>query len=201
MVAMGAKQFVANSFDTDSDVGPCEPDLEDTSHLGAIPDRRAAQRFLCDYPARVFSGDRSISLHGRVVDISVAGAQVEAAYPQDGPSMIILHELANDEVYECDLCWNAGQYIGVQFVDMFGPEQRRKFLAGHKFCGLRSRREAQRLAQTDAAALIRDEGDQAYWEARRRVRDIAIPNGSTHAWRTAAHWRRVALFLAKRTGH
>ena len=105
---MGSKQSMANCLDTDSDVGPSEPDSEDTSHLVAILDRRAAQRFMCDYPARVVSGDRSISIDARVVDISVAGAQVEAAYPQDGPSMIILHERASDELYDCELCWNSG---------------------------------------------------------------------------------------------
>jgi len=53
----------------------------------------------------------------------------------------------------------------------------------------------------DATALIRDEGDQAYSEARRREHDVALPDGSTFAGRPAAHWRRVALIIARRTGH
>ena len=163
-------------------------------------DRRAVPRFLCDYPGRVISVDRSISVDGRIVDISDAGAQVEAAYPQDGPSIIILHELANDELYECDLRWNSGQCIGLQFVEMFGPAQRRRFFAGQKLHEARNRGQAVRLVQTDAAALIRDQGEHAYWEARRREREIDLPKGSPLAWRTAAHWRRVALFIAKRTG-
>ena len=65
----------------------------------------------------------------------------------------------------------------------------------------RRRREAARLAIADAEALIRDHGGAAYWEARRRERDVVLPDGTTHQGRTAAHWRRVALVVAKRTGH
>ncbi len=30
---------------------------------------------------------------------------------------------------------------------------------------------------------------------------MILPDGTTHAGRTPAHWRRVALIVAKRTGH
>ena len=30
---------------------------------------------------------------------------------------------------------------------------------------------------------------------------MILPDGTTHQGRTAAHWRRVALEVAKRTGH
>ena len=66
---------------------------------------------------------------------------------------------------------------------------------------LHRRREAARLANADAEALIRDHGAAAYWEARRRARDVILPDGTTHQGRTPAHWRRVALVVAKRTGH
>ena len=59
---------------------------------------------------------------------------------------------------------------------------------------LRRRQEAQRLAQSDAEALIRDHGGEAYGEARQRERDMNLPNGTTHAGRTPAHWRRVPLW-------
>ena len=68
------------------------------------------------------------------------------------------------------------------------------------FQWLRRRREARRLANADANALIRDHGPQAYLEARRRERDVILPDGTTHQGRTPAHWRRVALIIAKRTG-
>jgi hypothetical protein len=32
-------------------------------------------------------------------------------------------------------------------------------------------------------------------------RDVVLPDGTTHQGRTSAHWRRVALIVAKRTGH
>ena len=69
------------------------------------------------------------------------------------------------------------------------------------FGWLRRRRAAERLAQADADALIHDEGINAYSEARRRERDVVLPDGSTHAGRPPEHWRRVALIVAKRTGH
>jgi hypothetical protein len=65
----------------------------------------------------------------------------------------------------------------------------------------RRRREAARLANADAETLIRDHGGAAYWEARRRERDVILPDGTTHQGHSAAHWRRVALVVAKRTGH
>jgi hypothetical protein len=65
---------------------------------------------------------------------------------------------------------------------------------------LRRRQEGRRLAQADAEALIRDHGGEAYGEARRRERDVILPDGTTHAGRTPAHWRRVALIAARLTG-
>ena len=66
---------------------------------------------------------------------------------------------------------------------------------------IRRRRLAARLALADADALIHDHGGEAYHEARRRERDVILPDGTTHAGRTPAHWRRVAFIVAKRTGH
>jgi hypothetical protein len=65
---------------------------------------------------------------------------------------------------------------------------------------LRRRQEARRLAQADAEALIRDYGAEAYREARQRERDVVLPEGTTHAGRTSAHWSRVALIVARKTG-
>ena len=65
---------------------------------------------------------------------------------------------------------------------------------------LRRRQAAERLAQADAEALIRDHGGEAYGEARQRERDVVLLDGTTHAGRTPAHWRRVALIVARMTG-
>ncbi len=65
---------------------------------------------------------------------------------------------------------------------------------------LRRRRQAAHLAQADAEALVRDHGAEAYSEARQRERDVILPDGTTHAGRTPAHWRRVALIVARMTG-
>ncbi len=65
---------------------------------------------------------------------------------------------------------------------------------------LRRLEEVRRLAQADAEALVRDHGAEAYVEARRRERDVVLPDGTTHAGRTPAHWRRVALLVAQMTG-
>ena len=65
---------------------------------------------------------------------------------------------------------------------------------------LRRRRQAERLAQADAEVLVRDHEAEAYTEARERERDVILPNGTTHAGRTPAHWRRVALIVARMTG-
>ena len=64
----------------------------------------------------------------------------------------------------------------------------------------RRRRQAEQLAQADAEALIRDHGKRAYREARERERDVVLPDGTTHAGRTPAHWRRVAQIAARMTG-
>ena len=56
-------------------------------------------------------------------------------------------------------------------------------------------------ASRRAEALIHDYGAAAYAEARQRERDVILPDGTTHAGRTPAYWRRIALIIAKRTGH
>ena len=66
--------------------------------------------------------------------------------------------------------------------------------------GSSTARKPARLAQADAEALIRDHGADAYGEARWRERDVVLPDGTTHAGRTPAHWRRVALIVARMTG-
>ena len=66
---------------------------------------------------------------------------------------------------------------------------------------LRRRRQVELLAQAAAEALIREHGGGAYSEARRRERDVILPDGTTHAGRTPAHWRRVALIVARMTGY
>jgi hypothetical protein len=53
----------------------------------------------------------------------------------------------------------------------------------------------------DADALIHDHGALAYHEARRRERDVVLPDGTTHAGRTPTQWRRVALIVARQTGY
>jgi 1-acyl-sn-glycerol-3-phosphate acyltransferase len=65
---------------------------------------------------------------------------------------------------------------------------------------LRRRQDGGRLAQTDAEALIRDYGAEACRKARERERDVILPDGTTHAGRTPAHWRRVALIVAHKAG-
>jgi hypothetical protein len=48
--------------------------------------------------------------------------------------------------------------------------------------------------------LIRDHGTEAYREARERERDVNLTDGTTHAGSTPAHWRGVALIVARMTG-
>ena len=49
----------------------------------------------------------------------------------------------------------------------------------------RRRREAARLAQADAAALVREQcGDEAYWRALEIARDMVLANVATHQGRT-----------------
>ena len=62
----------------------------------------------------------------------------------------------------------------------------------------RQRREAARLVNADAEALIRDHGGAAYWETRRRARDVILPDGTTHQpknrnWPVPV-WRRIGHF-------
>ena len=66
---------------------------------------------------------------------------------------------------------------------------------------LRRRCEAAQLAEADTNTLLFSEGQQAYWEARRRERFNLLYVGGGSNMRPSAHWRRVALIIAKRTGH
>ena len=46
----------------------------------------------------------------------------------------------------------------------------------------------------------RIDSSRARAKARRRERDVVLPDGTTHVGRTPVHWRRVALMVAKMTG-
>jgi hypothetical protein len=55
------------------------------------------------------------------------------------------------------------------------------------------------LAGWSKPTPIRDQGAKAYRKGRQRERDVILPDGTTHAGRTPAHWRRVALMVARMT--
>src|SRR5579863_5656973 len=74
-----------------------------------------------------------------------------------------------------------------------GGGNRSRFWTAMMLRWLRRRREAARLVNADAEALLRGHGGEAYWEARRRERDVILPDGTTHQGRTPAHWGRVAV--------
>jgi hypothetical protein len=93
-------------------------------------DRRAEARYACDWPARIASSDRAISTAGRIVNISAKGAKVEVMFPRHGPSTIFLVDEVSSEIYECEVRWRSGFYIGVRFLDVLGPGRRRRFMAG-----------------------------------------------------------------------
>ena len=66
---------------------------------------------------------------------------------------------------------------------------------------LRRRREAARLAQADAAALVREQGgDEAYWRALEIARDMVLANVPTRQGRTPDYWKQVAYLIGKETG-
>src|SRR5271163_116356 len=56
--------------------------------------------------------------------------------------------------------------------DSFGETHQGKERKITMFDWCSRRRLAARLAQADATALVRDDGVEAYWEARRRERDV-----------------------------
>jgi hypothetical protein len=62
------------------------------------------------------------------------------------------------------------------------------------FAWLLSRKEATRLVQADASALIARFGDNAYYEARDRAQRCTVIDGD----RSRGHWTRVKLDIAKR---
>jgi hypothetical protein len=49
--------------------------------------------------------------------------------------------------------------------------------------------------------MIRDHGAEAYSKTRQRERDVVLPDGTTHAGRTPAHWRRFAKIVARIIGN
>ena len=98
---------------------------------GVIEDAmRGDARRPCDYPARIASADRVVSTAGRIVNISDIAARVEVMFPRRGPSMIMLHDLFNDHIYECEVRWRTDEFIGVRFIDVLGSGRRRRYLEG-----------------------------------------------------------------------
>ncbi len=103
---------------------------QDSQPQLAHDERRGETRYACNYRARVVSAEWTISTAANIVNISKSGAKVEVMYPRRGPSVIMLHDEVNGEIYECEVRWRTDDYIGVRFLDVFGPGRRRKYFAG-----------------------------------------------------------------------
>ncbi len=67
------------------------------------------------------------------------------------------------------------------------------------FNWLRRRREAQARIDDDAAAMIAEHGDSAYWVARDRALEQRL-HKIVDTERTSEHWDRVRFEIRKRTG-
>ena len=96
-------------------------------------DRRSEARYACDCRARIASSDRAISTAGRIVNISAKGAKVEVMFPRHGPNTIFLVDEASSEIFECEVRWRSGFYIGVRFLDVLGPADGASSWPGKRF--------------------------------------------------------------------
>ena len=94
--------------------------------------RRVEPLYACDAPADIVDADRTMSLVGRIVNISTSGAKVAVCYPPDGPTTMFLVDVDRRDVYECDVRWRTDEFIGVRFLDVLGSARKRKLFAGDK---------------------------------------------------------------------
>ena len=94
------------------------------------PARRKSERVDCSHRARVSSGNQQFSTSARIVNISMEGAKIEAACPKDVPSVFILWDRDNDNVYECEAMWRGLKHLGVSFIDILSSPRRRLYFAG-----------------------------------------------------------------------
>jgi hypothetical protein len=128
---MGTKGFMANAARKQVDKSLSQL-LTEFGNEVASREQTFSAGFPCNYPALVLAGDRSISTEGRMINISSVGITVDVKYPRKWPPTVILHDLANNEIYECQVKSNTGRQLTLQCIDILGPARRQKFLTGEK---------------------------------------------------------------------
>lgn len=140
---------------------------------------RADARYPCDYPARIASADRMISTAGRIVNISDIGARVEVMFPRRGPSIIMLHDLFNDDLYECNVRWRTDDCIGVKFIDILGSGRRRRYFTGQDVRLVKSQRRVVELAKPPQELVLSKPPPQRFGAKRKIDADtiLALPPG------------------------
>ena len=120
----------------------------------AEAERRADKRYTCDFAARIASADRLISTAGRIVNISQKGARVEVMFPRGGPTILMLHNLVNEDIYECQVRWRTDAFIGVRFIDILGPSRRRQYFADDDVRLIKSNHQFIQLAKPTTEFVV-----------------------------------------------
>lgn len=90
-------------------------------------DRRAEERKPVSITAAVLSHCRQKFTTATIVDRSESGAKVKIDQNVSLPKLILLIDFENGPVFECEVRWRQGCYLGVLIVDVYGPERRRRF--------------------------------------------------------------------------
>ena len=106
------------------------------SELGSAPrpqmpsgrsEQRAEERRPVNVTAAVLSQCRQKFTPATIVDRSESGAKIKVDQNIALPKVILLVDFENGPVFECEVRWRQGCYLGVQIIDVYGPARRRRF--------------------------------------------------------------------------
>ena len=89
--------------------------VQESSH--SFVDRRKHPRKTVRIGATAILANSDAAIECTVVDISESGAKLELTNIDIVPSKLKLFVPDNDFIYECEVVWRDGSYLGVKFVN------------------------------------------------------------------------------------
>ena len=81
-----------------------------------LADSRRAFRYKTDRPARILLKDGGASIVCKVLDVSTRGARLEMPEAKKMPEEFFLLIQGQSERFRCQIVWQKGATIGVQYV-------------------------------------------------------------------------------------
>jgi hypothetical protein len=96
-----------------------------------VMDNRAAPRVQVRIPGKVMWSNGACGKLCTITDLSEGGAQINTTVFTEVPKIVNLFEARSGSLFECEVRWQQGPLIGLQFLDFCSRAKRRELIERH----------------------------------------------------------------------